>query len=74
MSSEKNYQSKRERDQLLNDREVADILGLKNKGTLAVWRSTKRIDLPWINVGRCVRYWKSDVYAFLEKSTTGGAA
>jgi excisionase family DNA binding protein len=53
---------------LLTNEEAAAYLGLK-PGTLDVWRSTKRYCLPYIKVGRLVRYRKSDLDRFLEEQT-----
>ena len=50
---------------LLTEVEAANFLGLEPK-TLAVWRSTKRYPLSYLKVGRLVRYYKSDLIAFLE--------
>ncbi len=49
---------------LLTDREVAALLGVKPQ-TLAVWRSTKRYDLPYIKIGRSVKYDERDLEAFI---------
>lgn len=54
--------------ELMNDAETAALLGIK-PGSLPVWRSTKRYALPWIKVGRLVRYRRADVLAFLESRT-----
>jgi len=35
-------------------------------GTLPIWRTTKRYNLPYIKCGRKVLYRKSDLIAFLE--------
>jgi len=35
-------------------------------GTLAVWRCTKRYDLPYIKVGHTIKYDMDDLIAFLE--------
>ena len=48
--------------------EAANYIGVK-PGTLAVWRSTKRYKIPFIKVGRLVKYRKSDLDDFLEKQT-----
>jgi len=53
---------------LLTNEEAAAYLGLK-PGTLDVWRSTKRYSLPYIKVGRLVRYRKSDLDRFLVEQT-----
>jgi len=55
-------------NQLRNEAEAAQILDLK-PGTLQVWRSTKRYPLPYIKVGRLVRYRQSDLEAFLNGRT-----
>ena len=34
------------------------------EGTLAVWRSTKRHELPYIKYPSCIRYLRSDVESF----------
>jgi excisionase family DNA binding protein len=56
------------RDALLKPEQVAEILGVTPE-TLQVWRSTRRYPLPYVKVGRCVRYRMSDVEAFLQQQT-----
>jgi excisionase family DNA binding protein len=51
--------------------EAAAYLGVTSH-TLAVWKSSKRYDLPVVKVGRLVRYRKSDLDAFLARRTEGG--
>ncbi|MHB0955906.1 MAG: helix-turn-helix transcriptional regulator [Pirellulaceae bacterium] len=58
-------------DQLIDAEETSSILSVTT-GTLAVWRSEKRYDLPYIKVGRRVRYRLSDVRAWLESRTQAG--
>jgi len=53
---------------LLNDSEAANFLKLA-PGTLPVWRCTKRYKIPYIKVGRLVRYRRSDLEAWLESRT-----
>ena len=53
-------------DPLLDRKEAAKYLGLKNPGTLAVWDCTKRHNLSPIKVGGAVRYRKSSLDKFLE--------
>lgn len=48
--------------------EAAHYLGIK-AATLATWASTKRYPLPLIKVGRCVKYRKSDLDAFINQNT-----
>ena len=57
-----------EREQLLTRDDVAQMLGV-TRGTLAVWASTHRYDLPFVKVGRSVRYRARDVEAWLESRT-----
>lgn len=60
---------------LCDDKAAAEILDV-TPGTLSVWRSTGRYNLPFVKVGRKVRYRKSDLLAWLEKRTreTGATA
>ena len=48
--------------------EVATILGV-TEGTLAVWRCTKRYQLPFVKIGRKIFYRSEDVKAFVESRT-----
>ncbi len=57
---------------LLTPKETSQLIGVGND-TLAVWRSTKRYNLPYIKVGRLVRYRLSDVEAFLNRRTMESA-
>jgi hypothetical protein len=63
-------------DYLFDDAETAVILDTVT-GTLSVWRSTGRYNLPFVKIGRKVRYRAGDLRAFLAKRTathTGNAA
>jgi hypothetical protein len=53
---------------LLDDPAATAFLGLA-PGTLAVWRSTGRYRLPFLKVGRSVRYRRSALEAFLAERT-----
>lgn len=55
-------------DRLLSPEEAAGYLGVV-ENTLSVWRSTGRYNLPYIKVGRLVRYRLSDLQAFLARHT-----
>lgn len=57
------------RDRLLTRDEAADFLGLRNARTLEVWASTNRYGLPYVKVGRSVRYRLSDLERWLEERT-----
>lgn len=59
---------------LLTSEETAIWLGLKNKHTLEIWRSTKRYpELEYIKVGRLVRYKREAVERFLDSRTISAA-
>jgi len=51
---------------LLDDHAAAAMLDV-SPGTLSVWRSTGRYNLPFLKVGRKVRYRRADLLAWLEK-------
>jgi excisionase family DNA binding protein len=53
---------------LIDCQETAEILGI-SKSALEVWRTTGRYKLPFIKVGRNVRYRRSDVLQWLESRT-----
>jgi excisionase family DNA binding protein len=55
---------------LLTPTQAAEMLGV-NEQTLAVWRSQGRYDLPYVRVGRCVRYKLSDVEQWIAMNTVG---
>jgi predicted DNA-binding transcriptional regulator AlpA len=61
--------------ELLDEKEAARFLD-NSPGTLSVWRSTGRYNLPFIKIGRNVRYRRADLIAWLEKRTreTGATA
>jgi predicted DNA-binding transcriptional regulator AlpA len=54
--------------ELLDEKEAARFLD-NSPGTLSVWRSTGRYNLPFIKIGRNVRYRRADLIAWLEKRT-----
>lgn len=59
--------------ELVNEEKAAIILDT-NVGTLQVWRSTGRYSIPFVKVGRNVRYRRSDLQAWLNSRTrTNGA-
>jgi excisionase family DNA binding protein len=55
-------------DCLFSRKEAADYLNVAAK-TLAIWSSTKRYDLPFIKIGRLVKYKRSDLDAFIQRNT-----
>jgi excisionase family DNA binding protein len=55
-------------DEFLGTKDAARVLGVQ-PGTLEVWRSSGRYDLPFIKVGRCVRYRRADLDHWLASRT-----
>ena len=53
---------------LLDEDETAAIIRVQ-PGTLRVWRSTGRYDLPYVKVGRLVRYERRRVLEFIMRHT-----
>lgn len=53
-------------EQLLDEKQAAQHLTV-SPGTLAVWRCTGRYSLPFLKIGRMVRYRRSDLDAWIEK-------
>ncbi len=51
---------------LLTPGETAAAIGVCTT-TLSIWRCTKRYDLPYVKVGRLIRYEEKDVADFLER-------
>ena len=49
---------------LLTPVQAAEVLGV-SAGTLAVWRCTKRYALPYVKVGRLVRYGREALADFI---------
>ena len=50
--------------ELLDEKQAAEHLTV-SPGTLSVWRSTGRYNLPFVKVGRMVRYRLSDLDAWI---------
>lgn len=48
--------------------QTAELLGV-TVGTLEVWRCTKRYPLPYVKVGKRVRYRTTDIDQFLASRT-----
>lgn len=55
---------------LLTCEQAAEILGLKVQ-TLASWRLNQRHGLPFIRVGRSIRYREQDLLDWLRTRTVG---
>lgn len=52
----------------LNTTEAAEFLEV-SRGTLEVWRCTKRHSIPYIKIGRLVKYRLTDLEAWLKSQT-----
>ena len=61
-------QNKRPSDPLLSPEVAAGILGIK-EATLANWRCNKRYNLPYVKIGKKVKYPESGIFAFIESRT-----
>lgn len=57
---------------LLPATDAAAILGV-TPGTLEVWRCTRRYPLPFVKIGRLVKYRRADLAAFIASRTVGAA-
>jgi excisionase family DNA binding protein len=55
---------------LFTPKEASEYLGV-SQDTMSVWRCVGRYNIPFIKVGRLVKYRKSDLDAWLEKRTHG---
>lgn len=63
-------------DKLLSTEEVAERLGI-SKWTLIHWRRggiNASPDLPYIRIGKTIRYWQSDVERYLRLKTVTAEA
>jgi len=60
-------------EKLLSREEAAKFLHI-GAGTLSVWscKGHNKYDLPFVKIGRSVRYKLSDLNLFIEKRTTKG--
>lgn len=58
---------------LLSRAEAAIFLGV-SKGTLEVWASTQRYNLPFVKIGRLAKYRMCDLEAFIQSRLTNIAA
>lgn len=53
---------------LLTREQAAEYLGITPR-TLAVWACVKRYNLPYVKVGRLVKYRRTDLDAFIDRRT-----
>lgn len=59
-----------EEDELLTTKQAAELLKV-SPITLCMWRASAS-HLPFVRVGRFVRYRKADINAWLDKNTENG--
>ena len=60
-------------DELVGEKVAAEIIGVYNFKTLSNWRSDGRnLDLPYIRIGRSIRYRIGDLIEFRQRHTVGG--
>jgi predicted DNA-binding transcriptional regulator AlpA len=57
-------------DTLLTRQQAAEFLGCK-ASTLALWKCTKRYPLPYVKIGKNIRYRLSDLRAFVTQNVQG---
>ena len=70
LGGERPIGSRSARGQLLTTAQAAEVLGIA-EGTLTTWRCTRRTELPYLKVGRCVRYKRSDIEAWAQSRRRG---
>jgi excisionase family DNA binding protein len=58
--------------ELLTRREAAAYLGI-SEHTLAIWKCSGRYQLPFVKIGRLVKYKKSDLDAFIAHNWRGAS-
>mgnify|MGYP006276325739 CR=1 len=56
------------RDRLVTTEEAAAMLGTE-ASTLVTWRCTKAVKVPYVKIGRSVRYRMHDLGEFIEQNT-----
>lgn len=54
--------------ELLTTGETADWLAVRPQ-TLAKWRCTAEVEIPFVRIGRTIRYRKEDLMRFLATNT-----
>jgi excisionase family DNA binding protein len=63
----------RRQSKLMDTEDAAQYIGVTTR-TLEVWRCTRRYCIPYLKVGRCVRYRQSELDAWLDSCAVGGNA
>ena len=57
-------------ESLLTPRQAAELLAIQ-PGTLASWRSSGKYSLPHVQLGRTIRYRRSDLDQFVQQRVVG---
>lgn len=55
---------------LLSREQAAAYLGVAAH-TLAIWKCTKRHNLPYVKIGRLIKYRRSELDAFIHRNSAG---
>jgi hypothetical protein len=66
---EHNFESRQ--SPMTDNNGAAEYIGVES-GTLATWRSTGRYKLPYVKIGRSVKYRYEDLDAFITNNTVSG--
>jgi hypothetical protein len=61
------------RDQLVDDKTAGEFLSVKIS-TLSVWRTRRNVGLPYVKLGKNVRYRVGDLIDYIAAQTQGKAA
>ncbi len=64
----KNFSNIFQKSDLLTRKEAAEYLGVTPQ-TLAIWACVKRYNLPYVKIGRLVKYRRSDLENFINQQT-----
>lgn len=58
-------------ENLLNEFEAAEFLGI-SVASLRTWRSTRAVNIPYIKIGKSIRYSPAMLQKYLDSQTIGG--
>ncbi|CAA0079504.1 Uncharacterised protein [BD1-7 clade bacterium] len=53
--------------ELLTTRQAAELLGV-SAATLATWRSTKAVNIPFTKIGNSIRYIREDLISMIREN------
>jgi len=67
-------QKTRAASKLLTPQQAGDYLGGIPPATLQAWRTHQRYPLPYVRIGRLIRYKVEDLQAFVESRTISSEA